>query len=111
MSFALVYLIQRFFYRLGEFLRHWYIVSFFDISHAAINFLERLDQLFALRVTFRNWLKPLYQDYTTLGYILGFFFRTGRVIAGGLVYAAVIVIAAGIYLAWAAVPIYIIINN
>lgn len=89
-------------------MQHWYIGSFFTISGQALSFLEILDRRLAFKITLRYWLKPLYQDYTALGYVLGFILRTGRIIGGGLVYAVVILAAAMIYLTWATVPLYII---
>lgn len=107
MSFSLVYLANRFFYRVYEFLRHWYVGSFWAIARRTLAILERLDRTFALRVTVRYFLKPLYQDYSILGYILGFFFRTGRLLAGGIVYLVIIAAAAAVYLFWAGLPLYI----
>jgi len=104
----LVYLANRFAYRVFEFLKHWYVNGFLVLNHRTVNFLEYLDRRLALKITFRNWFKPLYQDYTILGYTLGFLFRTLRIIASGIIYFFVIAIAAAIYIAWAALPIYII---
>lgn len=108
MSFSLVYLVHRFFYRIYDFLRHWYVGGFLAIARRTLAILERLDRTFALRITLRYFLKPLYQDYSILGYVLGFFFRTGRLLAGGVVYLAVVAIAAAVYLFWAGLPFYIV---
>ena len=108
MSFAPVYLAHRFAYRLYAFIWHWYVGGFWFFLRRTVNSLEYFDRLFALKVTFRYWLSPLYQDYSVLGYILGFIFRTGRLFCGGLVYLLVAGIGAALYLFWAALPIYII---
>lgn len=108
MSFSLVYLLQRFFYRIYEFLRHWYVGSFLAVTHKTLNILEALDRRLALRITLRYLFRPLYQDYTVLGYILGFIFRSGRLILGSIIYLSIFIIAAAIYLAWAVAPFYII---
>lgn len=108
MSFSLVYLVQRFFYRIFDFLRDWYVGGFLWFSHRSLNFLERLDRFFALKVTFRYWFKPLYQDYSFIGYVLGFFFRTVRLLAACLVYLAFAIISWVFYLAWAAIPVYLV---
>lgn len=108
MSSPFVYLVNRFFYRLKEFLRHWYGSSFYIISHKTINLLERLDRFFALRISVRYWLRPLYQDYTMIGYIMGFLFRSVRILAGSIFYFLIIAAAAAVYLVWAAIPVYII---
>lgn len=108
MNLAAVYLIQRFFYRIFEFLRHWYWKSLFIYSHAVITFLERLDKFFALKVTLRHLFQPLYKDYSLIGYILGFLFRVSRIIFSGFVYLLIILSAIFVYLIWLAAPVFII---
>ena len=108
MSFSLVYLVQRFFYRICEFIRHWYIGGFLWFVHRTLSFLERLDRFFAFKTTLRYWLKPLYQDYTFLGYILGFVFRSLRLLAGGVVYLVFVLATFAPYLIWAAIPVYLV---
>lgn len=108
MSFSLVYLVQLFFYRIYEFLRHWYAGGFFAVTHRTLIILEGLDRTIALRVTFRYLFKPMYQDYSVIGHTLGFIFRIARILMGGLVYSVVISAAMAIYLAWAALPLYIV---
>ena len=108
MTLAPLYLIQRFFYRIFEFLRHWYVGGFLAAVHQTLNVLERLDRVLALKITLRYIFKPLYQDYSPLGYFLGFIFRGGRLLIGGLVYLVVILIATVLYIGWAAVPIFIV---
>ncbi len=80
-----IYLIQKLIQRIAEFFEHWYVHSFVFLSTELVDFLTNLDQTFALKITVRNWSKPLYQDYTPLGYILGFIGRTGRIIIASLV--------------------------
>ena len=79
-GFSLFYLIKQFFFRIFSFLRHWYIDGFVFVWHKLLGALERLDRFFAIKITMRHWLEPLYQDKTVLGYILGFIFRTLRVL-------------------------------
>lgn len=107
---VLVYLGNRFLYRLVEFLRHWYRDGFLFFSHRIINFLEKLDRSFALSVTRRHLFKPLYQNYTFIGYFLGFLFRSIRLTAAGLIYALIILIGLAFYLFWAFIPIFILIK-
>lgn len=102
------YLINRFFYRLIEFLRHWYFNSFKIYSHFIISLLEKFDRKLAFKVTVKHLFHPLYQDQTLIGYTLGFFFRTARLIIGGVFYILIIAVAIFIYLAWLMVLPYII---
>lgn len=105
---VLVYLGNRFFYRLAEFLRHWYKDGFFCLSRRVINLLERLDRYFALKVTLRHLFQPLYQNYTLVGYTLGFLFRGARTTTASLIYVLVILIGLASYLIWALIPFWII---
>ena len=68
-----VYLGNRFFYRLGEFLRHWYKDGFFVFFRWLVNLLERMDRYFAARITLRYLFQPLYQNYTFVGYVWDLF--------------------------------------
>lgn len=104
------YLFNRLFYRLLDFLRHWYFDSFKVYSHFIISLLEKFDRRLAFRITFKNLFHPLYQDRSFIGYILGFSFRASRLAMGGFIYAIMITIAISLYLAWLAIPIYIILK-
>ncbi|MEE8131479.1 MAG: hypothetical protein V3T98_00260 [Candidatus Paceibacterota bacterium] len=108
MATAFIYLFNRFVYRITEFFRHWYIKSFFIYSHFVVSQLEKLDRILAFKITLRYLFRPLYQDYSFLGYVLGFIFRVARLIFGGIIYAVVFVIAVAIYLIWLLVPVYVV---
>jgi len=105
---GLIYLGNRFFYRIGEFFRHWYKDGFSFFSRRLINFLEQLDRYFALKVTLHYLFQPLYQNYTFVGYVLGFFFRGIRLGIASFVYFLVILIWLVFYLFWAFIPLGII---
>lgn len=102
------YLAERFWYRIADFFRHWYVTA--SRAHFAnmINRFERIDRFVALRVTARFLFQPLYGDYSVIGYILGFIFRSIRLIAGILIYAVLLVIYLALYLVWIAIPPYVI---
>ncbi len=108
MNFSLTYLINRFFYRVFDFLRDWYVGGFLAVGGAMIGFLGTLDEFFAWKITLRNILEPLYQDHTIIGHALGFTLRSARLFAGTFVYAFVFLVAAVVYFAWAAIPVIII---
>jgi len=105
---ATTYLFTRFFYRIFEFLEHWYLGSFKIASHFFISFLEKLDRTFALKITLRNLFQPLYSDRSFIGYILGFFFRSWRIIIGGIIYFFISIFAIALYLIWLLILPYII---
>lgn len=108
MSFSLVYIAQRFCYRVWMFVYDWYVGGFRVIGGTLVRVLESLDRTWALRITLRNLFKPLYQDQSFLGRVLGIIFRTGRLILGGILYAILSILCLIIYVGWALVPAYIV---
>jgi hypothetical protein len=105
---ALSYLITRFITRLIGFLYDWYVGGFKIFVHTVFNIFESLDRVFALKITLRYMFRPLYQDRSAVGYILGFLFRLARALAGALFYAALWIIFAGVYAVWAATPLLLV---
>ena len=103
---SLVYLLTHLGGRVLDFFRHWYFYGFLKATHLSYNALERLDQIFALRITVKNWFQPLYQDYSVIGYLWGFIFRTVRILAALLVYGIFMAASLGLFLLWALIPIY-----
>lgn len=108
MNFALVYLVQRLFYRILEFLRHWYVKSVKMYSNWVLDKLSDVDYYLAFRITLKHLFEPLYKDYSLIGYTLGFFFRFWRLVFGGIVYAVIFAVAIGCYLLWLFFPIYLL---
>ncbi len=108
MSFSVIYLIQRFFYRVGIFLYDWYVGGFLFFAKHGVNFLERLDRFWAIKITARNFFRPLYQDATFIGRILGIILRTFRIGLALILYVLIISALILFYLIWALIPILII---
>ena len=103
-----IYIFNRLFYRFLEFFRHWYLNSFRVFGRFIVFLFGKLERRFALRVTLKHFFEPLYQDRSLIGYILGFIFRTGRLIFGGVIYLILLAMAVFIYSIWLAIPIFII---
>lgn len=101
MNFALTYLVGRLIYRIGDFLKHWYVHSAKMYANYVIDQLSALDRSLAWGITFRHFFEPLYKDYSFLGRVLGVFFRTLRFAFGTVVYALIFIVAVLIYLIWA----------
>ena len=78
------------------------------VSREAVLLLEELDRVFALQVNLRYIFHPLYQDRTVIGYILGFIFRSLRIVVGFVIYVIVAIFFVALYLVWLAIPLYII---
>lgn len=108
LDISLVYIITHLSRRVVDFFRHWYVDGFLRSVDWTLSILERLDKRFAIRITAKNWLQPLYQDYSIIGYIWGFIFRTIRIFVGLAVYLAFILTATLLFLGWAAFPIFVI---
>jgi len=103
-----IYLASRFTRCVFEFLEHWYWGSFRAAGGKFIDLLKDWDRFFALKITLRHWLQPLYQDRTFIGYILGPIFRTGRIALALVVYLTLTALAGLLYLLWLLIPPYII---
>ncbi|MBI4085710.1 MAG: hypothetical protein HY433_00470 [Candidatus Liptonbacteria bacterium] len=108
MNFSLIYLANRFFYRLFDFFHHWYVDGSRVFFHHFISFLERLDRYFAVKITVRYFFRPLYGDYTIMGRVLGVFFRSARILIGSAVYLFFSAIFLVVYFLWLLVPAILI---
>ncbi|KKU14595.1 hypothetical protein A3I34_00865 [Candidatus Jorgensenbacteria bacterium RIFCSPLOWO2_02_FULL_45_12] len=108
-SFAF-YICERFFYGIGDFLRRWYVSGGKKYGNFIIDVLETMDRIFAWKMNAVNMFKPLYKDYSVIGYVVGFPIRLVRLIITLAIYAVVILIAAGVYLIWLFAPIYVVWN-
>lgn len=111
MSFSLVYIGQRCALRIWLFFYDWYVGGARVIGGAYMRTLESLDRTWALRITLRNLLKPLYQDRSLIGVALGFIFRCARIIGAASIYGLLGLITLLMYVCWAAIPISIIVRG
>lgn len=107
-NISLVYIFNHLTKRVLDFFWHWYIDGFIRASDWTLSGLEQLDRRFAVRITVKNWFQPLYQDYTIIGYVWGFIFRTLRILVGLFVYLVFIFLAMAFFILWAALPLFII---
>ena len=102
------YLAQYFAYRIKAFFHHWYIDAFFVFSRHYLSVLREFDRILAWRVTLKNIFRPLYGDYSAIGYIFGFIFRLFRLIVGSFVYVCIFALAAVVCLAWFLIPAFVV---
>lgn len=63
----------------------------------------------AIATTAKNLSKPLFQDYTFQGRVIGFGFRLLRIFFGSILYAVIAGFAVVIYLLWLVFPILCIV--
>jgi len=71
---------------------------------------ERLDRRLAWKVTFKNLFQPLYKDYTIIGHILGFVFRSIRLLVASIIYIFLFFVALIVYFVWVAVPVILFLS-
>jgi len=107
-SISLVYILTHLGLRIFDFFRHWYWHGFLKSANWFFNILERLDRYFAVRISIRFLFKPLYQDYSWIGYMWGFVFRAIRIVAGFIFYIVLMAIALAMFLVWAAIPLFVV---
>ncbi len=108
MNVSIVYITGRFFYRIADFLRHWYVKSAYMYYDFVINALRTMDRTLAWGITARNIFEPLFGDYSVVGHIIGFLFRFVRLVGATIVYAVVFAIAIAAYLVWLAIPVFLV---
>lgn len=108
MGNLLIFLIDRLIFRISNFLRHWYVLSFKIYTNFVISIFEKMDKVFALKITYKNLFSPLYSDRSVFGYFFGFVFRIIRLFLGIIVYIFLVIVAVIVYLIWAAIPLIII---
>jgi hypothetical protein len=105
---SISYILNRFFFRVYYFLYHWYIRGFRKFFNWVLNYLEKLDYKFALRINLKNIFQPLYQDYSFFGYILGFIMRSFRILIAIFIYGLFIIFCSFLFILWALVPVFLI---
>lgn len=108
MDFAPAYILKRGLFRIKEFLHHYYIDGTRFLFYKFINFLERVDQSVAFRITLKNFFVPLYRDYTIIGRVMGIIFRSIRILAGSFIYLFLGSIFLLVVLTWLLIPIILI---
>ncbi len=110
MNTALIYVSSHILSRVFLFFRHWYydgLLMYLGFGYAVF---RRIDKRVALLITARYFFTPLYQDYSIIGYIFGFLFRSIRLSIGILIYGLLLPPFLLLYVVWAGVPLFIIFN-
>lgn len=107
-DFFIFYIIKRAILEVVYFFVHWYKDGFLFLWKKFRDILASLDYIFAVKITLRHWLEPLYQDRTIVGIVLGPIFRTFRILFGFYLYFLIFVAWLAVLLAWLALPIVLI---
>jgi len=107
---AFAYVLRQCVWGIGLFFRHWYHDGALWAWGLLLKILRSLERRLALRVNFFFLLKPLYQEYNIVGFVLGFLFRFFRIVLGGILYFCIGVVVAIFFALWAALPVYLLYN-
>ena len=105
---SVIYILNRFFFWVYYFGYHWYIRGFRKFFNWVVSRLEKRDYKLALRINLQNIFQPLYQDYSFLGYVLGFFLRSIRITIASFFYLVFLLFCGFIFLIWMAIPLFCI---
>ncbi len=89
-------------------LRLWYVQSGPWALQRYLGTIRVLDGTFAIRDTWRNIGRPLFQDYTWQGRAIGVFMRLARIGIGALMYALAGLVYAVFYVLWLLLPLIFI---
>lgn len=85
--------------------RFWYIDSLERFYHSLQNSLRSFEGQIAVRDTLKNLAKPIFQDYTFQGRLIGMLLRLARIFAGLFVYFLTILVYLFGYLLWLLLPL------
>ncbi|OGY39133.1 MAG: hypothetical protein A2418_03070 [Candidatus Brennerbacteria bacterium RIFOXYC1_FULL_41_11] len=94
------FVFKQIFHEITCFFRRWYLERSEQFWSAIFYFFRSLDKTLAIEINVRLWLKPLFNDYSPVGRVIGPIFRTLRIVFGGSIYAIVFIFAGLIWLAW-----------
>lgn len=91
--------------------RHFLMWLFFDmpinIYHAWLKTAGSFEAQMAVITTARNLGKPLFQDYTREGRLIGFFMRLARISIGVIVQIIILLFFIVLIIVWIIMPFYI----
>jgi len=90
-----------------DFFRHWYAGGLRGFLKTFIKLISVIDRVLALRVSVKNIFTPMYQDRSAMGYVMGFLFRTIRIVTALVLYAVIGTVFAAAYIVWSLIPPYL----
>jgi hypothetical protein len=86
-------------------LRLWYVASGPWVIQRYLTTIRIFDGTFAVRDTWKNMSRPLFQDYTWQGRIIGVFLRLFRIGVAAIIYFTAAVFYLIVYLIWLLFPV------
>ena len=91
-------------------LRLWYIQSGPWAIRRYMSTVQILDGTFAIGDTWRNIGRPVFQDYTWQGRIIGVFLRLARIGLGYFTYFVAALLYVSVYIIWLLFPVICLIS-
>lgn len=89
---------------MGHLFRLWYIQSGPWVIQKCLGTVRIFDGTFAITDTWRNMGRPLFQDYTWQGRVIGVFLRLARIGLGTFIYALTALIYLTGWILWLVLP-------
>src|SRR5258708_6648176 len=89
---------------------YWYLESPARFYSAYRQTVQTLDGTFSVRDTLRNISKPIFQDYTYQGRIIGVLLRLARVVVALFLFLLTALVYAGAFLIWLFFPLICVVS-
>lgn len=103
---------QSWWWRAADNIRHFLVWLIYDgtvaIWHSWQATAGSFESQLAVIITAKNITKPLYQDYTREGRLIGLIIRLGRIAVGIVIQLLIAVIYLALALAWLALPFFLV---
>ena len=105
MAYFPAYIAVRFGYRCIEFLRQWYVESFFFLKESTFSFATALNESFRITETFVRFFSPPHQGESVLVYVLKHALAVFAAATGTLFLAGITAVGVLLYIVWLVIPI------
>lgn len=99
------YLARGFVVNVLVFFKRWYLDSWYFIFGFGRRATRRLERSLALRINIHFLFAPLYQERNIYGYVLGFLFRSFKIVSGSVAYLIILFLTLAVYVCWALIPL------
>lgn len=90
---------------MGQFIRYWYLESPARFYAAFLAVCQMFEDTLAVKDTIRNITKPLFQDYTYQGRLIGFMLRLARIGLGVFIFTLLGFAYLFLFVGWILFPI------
>ncbi|MDO8471997.1 MAG: hypothetical protein Q7S64_02545 [bacterium] len=103
---------QGWWWRAADNIRHFWVWLIYDgtiaIYHSWQAIAGSFESQLAVVITAKNITKPLYQDYTREGRLIGLIIRLGRILVGIVIQLLIAIIYLTFAIVWLALPFFLV---